>query len=219
MKNLLLVAGVVLFTLSAYAQYREKDGNRIGITAGVSQTTLNTSNFVTKPGIGWNGGLSVRGNYYNNWSMIYGMQFFQNNFEMETLSPTAQKRDAKFSLSGVQVRLLLSYNVVKNHVSVDFGPVLQINGKLKPEDAAAGNTISGTALKANQIGDVNQFNGNIYGGVSAGTRRIRAIVHYQYGFTNALNKLNSQEGLMALNGNRSFKGNFGTLSGQLLLNL
>ncbi|ESU24651.1 hypothetical protein FEDK69T_05740 [Flavobacterium enshiense DK69] len=31
----------------------------------------------------------------------------------------------------VQIRLLLSYNIVKDHVSLDLGPVLQINDKLK----------------------------------------------------------------------------------------
>jgi hypothetical protein len=34
-----------------------------------------------------------------------------------------------------------------------------------------------------------------------------------------LNKLNSQEGLTLQNGNRSFKGNLGTISGQILFNL
>lgn len=218
-KKLFFSGSLALLSLTSFAQYQQRDGNRIGITVGVSQTTLATSNFTTKPGIGWNGGLSVRGNYYNNWSMVYGMQFFQNNFEVETLTPTAQRMDTKYSLSGAQIRLLLSYNVVKDHVSIDFGPVLQINGKLKVEDASAGNVISGTALKANQILDVSQFNGNIYGGISAGNRRIRAIIFYQYGFTNVLGKLNSQEGLHALNGNRDFKGNLGTISGQVLFNL
>ena len=215
MKHLFLVLSIVLFSLESYSQYQEKDGNRIGITVGVSQATLTTSNFKTKPGIGWNGGLSVRGNYYDNWSMIYGMQFFQNNFEVETLTPTNQKADIKYSLSGAQVRLLLSYNVVKDHVSLDFGPVLQINGSLKVDSKEENNSISGTNLKANQILDVNKINGNAYIGVSAGTRRIRAIFFYQYGFNNILKSLNSQEGI----GKYDFKGNLSSISGQILFNL
>ena len=215
MKNLFFVALLVLFSFNAYSQYEERDGNRIGITVGVSQATLSTSNFKTNPGIGWNCGLSVRGNYYNNWSMIYGMQFFQNNIEVETLTTASQKANTKYSLSGAQIRLLLSYNVVKNHVSLDFGPVLQINGKLKVDSKDENNIISGTVLKANQILDVNTINGNAYVGISAGNRRIRAIVFYQYGFTNILNKLNSQEGLAKYN----FKGNLSSISGQILFNL
>lgn len=219
MKHLVFAVGFALFALTASAQFREKDGNRIGITVGLSQTTLNTPNFNTAPDNGWNAGLSVRGNYYNNWSMIYGMQFFENNFKVETVTPAAQRQEVQYSLTGAQIRLLLSYNVVKNHVSIDFGPVLQINGKLKIDAGSQDNTISGTALRANQILDVSQFNGNLYGGISAGGRRIRAVFFYQYGFTNVLGKLNSQDGLTALNNNRKFKGNLGTISGQLLFNL
>ena len=215
MKKLFLITSLTLLSVTAFSQYRNRDGNRIGITLGVSQSDLNTSNFNTKPGIGWNGGLSVRGNYYNNWSMIYGMQFFQNNFEIETASPTSPKADTKFSLSGAQIRLLLSYNVVKNHVSVDFGPVLQINGNLKCNNTEENNIISGTTLKAKDIAEVGKINGNAYLGISAGGTRLRAVLFYQYGFTNVLNKLNSQEGM----GGYHLKGNIGTMSAQILFNL
>lgn len=219
MKNFFLVA-FVLFTTLAFAQYQNRDGNRIGITGGVSQTSLLNSNFSTKPSIGFNGGLSVRGNYYNNWSMIYGMQFFQNNVMIETISPTLQRKDAKLTLQGAQIRLLLSYNVVKNHVSFDFGPVLQINDKFKTADEDFNNTIVGTSgLKAGQLENVANVHGNVYVGISAGTRRVRAVINYQYGFTNVLNKLNSQEELVLLNNNTKFKGTLGTISGQILFNL
>ena len=219
MKKLVVAVSLVLFFTSAHAQYQNKDGNRIGITGGVSQSTLLNSNFAAKPGIGFNGGLSVRGNYYNNWSMIYGMQFFQNTFSLETTTPTLQKKDTEFALTGAQIRLLLSYNVIKNHISFDFGPVLQINDKLKAGDEDANSIINGTLLKASQLQGVSSINGNVYVGISAGTRRFRAIVHYQYGFNNIFNKLNSEEGLVALNGNEKLKGNIGTISGQLLFNL
>ena len=97
-----------------------------GISGGVNQSTLMGSNFTTKPGNGFAGGLSVRGNYYNNWSMIYGMQFFVNKFSLES----NLKQDIEYSLSGVQIRLLMSYNVIKDHISIDFGPILQVNGKM-----------------------------------------------------------------------------------------
>ena len=219
MKNFFLVAFVLYATLS-FAQYQNRDGNRIGITAGVAQTSLLNSNFATKPAIGFNGGLSVRGNYYNNWSMIYGMQFFQNNVMIETISPTLQRKDAKLTLQGAQIRLLLSYNVVKNHVSFDFGPVLQINDKFKTADEDFNNTVVGTSgLKAGQLENVANVHGNFYVGLSAGTRRVRAVINYQYGFTNLLNKLNSQEELVLLNNNNKFKGSLGTISGQILFNL
>ena len=58
---------ILLFfaTTFGFAQTGYRDGNRIGISLGVSQTSLFTSNFDTKPELGFAGGLSVRGNYYN----------------------------------------------------------------------------------------------------------------------------------------------------------
>jgi len=198
-----------------FSQYGYRDGNRIGISAGISQTTLFTNNFDAKPELGFAGGLSVRGNYYNNWSMIYGMQFFSNNFSLE--STFDQK--IKYNLQGVQVRLLLSYNLVEDHVSLDFGPVLQINGKLKVSASDESKIINGTLLQASQIADISPVSGNFYLGVSAGGKVVRAVIFYEYGFTNLLNKLNKDDSLQALNNGESFKGNLGTINGQIIFNL
>lgn len=215
MKKTFLSLTFLIFTIVTFAQYDNKDGNRIGISGGVNQSTLMGSNFTTKPGNGFAGGLSVRGNYYNNWSMIYGMQFFVNKFSLESTF----KQDIDYSLSGVQIRLLLSYNIIKDHISFDFGPVLQVNGKMSVNSADESKILNGTLLKANQIFDVSKVNGNAYVGISAGSKVVRALVFYQYGFTNVFNSLNSQDGLTLLNGNKSFKGNIGTISGQIIFNL
>ncbi|WP_395066706.1 PorT family protein [Flavobacterium sp.] len=218
MKKSFFTVLLLAFATSIFAQYQNKDGNRIGISGGVNQSTLYTSNFTTKPGNGYAGGLSVRGNYYNNWSMIYGMQFFVNKFSLETIS-TSLKKDTEFNLQGVQVRLLLSYNIIKDHISVDFGPVLQVNGKLGVDSRDENNLIKGTLLQSKQILDVSKINGNAYFGISAGGKVVRAVIFYEYGFTNVLGNLNSVEGLTLLNGNKSFKGNIGTISGQIIFNL
>lgn len=208
-----------VFTSSIFAQYGNRDGNRIGISGGISQSNLFTSNFDSKPGIGFAGGLSVRGNYYNDFSMIFGMQFFYNTFSLETTSVSLAKKDAEFSLSGAQVRLLLSYNIVKDHVSLDFGPVLQVNGKMNVQEADETNIINGTLLQAKQIVDVTKINGNLYFGVSAGNRLVRAVVFYQYGVNNILNNLNKENSLKTLNDGDDFKGNLGAVSAQVLFNL
>jgi len=215
MKNTFLAITLLVFTSVSFAQYQNRDGNRIGISGGVNQTTLFGSNFTTKPGNGFAGGLSVRGNYYNNWSMIYGMQFFVNKFSLES----TLKQDIDYSLSGVQIRLLMSYNIIQDHLSLDFGPVLQINGKMTLKSTDETKTLNGTLLKANDIVDVSKVNGNAYIGISGGGKVVRAVVFYEYGFTNVFNKLNSQDGLTLLNGNKSFKGNLGTISGQIIFNL
>ena len=64
------------------AQRGNKDSNRIGIGAGLTQLNIYTDNFTVTPESGWIGGLSVRGNYYNNWQMSFGMFFTDSNFSI-----------------------------------------------------------------------------------------------------------------------------------------
>lgn len=220
MKKIIFTIFLIGLSVVANAQYGYRDGNRIGITLGVTQMSLTTNNFKTKPEMGWVGGLAVRGNYYNNFSMLFGMQFTESNFSVETKPLSSTKiEDVKYTLAAVQVRLLMSYNIVKDHVSIDFGPILQVNGKLRADSKYENNTISGTFLKTNDILDVTKFNGNFYAGISAGNKRIRAIVCYQYGINNFLNNLNKKEELKIANNNSEFKGHLGIISGQLLFNL
>ena len=220
MKNLLVPIAIVLMALPAKAQYGYRDGNRIGLTLGVTQLSLSASGFNTKPELGWVGGLAVRGNYYDNFSMIFGMQFTESSFSLETKTPILLKsKDVKYTLSGAQIRLILSYNVIKDVMSIDAGPVLQVNGKLRIKNDDKNNSIPGTALVANDITDITKVNGNFYFGLSAGNKRVRAIVCYQFGVNNILNNLNKDDDLKAKNNGDNFKGHIGILSGQILFNL
>lgn len=218
MKKVLL-ASLLMVSFTVLGQRGYRDGNRIGIYGGVNHTSLMTSDFNTKPELGWAAGMQVRGNYYNNFSMIFGMQFFESNFSVETISPLLQKQEVQSKLMGAQIRLLFSYNVVKDHVSIDFGPVLQVNDKLKISKDYENNIVSGTALTAKEITDITKINGNMYAGVSAGNRRVRFILNYQYGVNNILNNLNKKDELKVKNNNNAFSGHTGTLSGQVLFNL
>jgi hypothetical protein len=86
------------------------------------------------------------------------------------------------------------------------------------QEADETNIINGTLLQAKQIQDITKINGNLYFGVSAGNRLVRAVVFYQYGVNNILNNLNKESSLKTLNGG-DFKGNLGTVSAQVLFNL
>ncbi len=219
MKKHIITLAIFLIGFLGNAQYREKDGNRIGISAGISQMSLLSSNFNAKPESGFMGGLSVRGNFYNDFSMTFGMQFFNNNFSLETVNASFKKEDVKYTVEGVQVRILLSYNIVEDYVAVDFGPVLQVNGKLKVASNKEKNTLTPEGLKAEDIVDVTTINGNLYFGMTAGSKRVKAVIFYQYGVNNFMNKLNKDDDLKALNGGKKFKGNIGLLGAQLLISL
>ena len=198
--------------MTVFSQYQYRDSNRIGISFGLNQFTLNTNNFETKPGNGWNAGLSMRGNYYNNWDMVYAMQFSENNFSVTTDSGYISE-DTNYKLSSVQISLMWSYKIIENHLSIEIGPLVQINDKLKVEKDQENNIISGTTLLAKDIVDISKFNFYPVIGITAGVRHVRLNVSYQYGLNNMLGNLNNK------NLGYSFKGNPGILNGNLIIYL
>ncbi|SHF84448.1 Outer membrane protein beta-barrel domain-containing protein [Flavobacterium fluvii] len=212
MKKICFTAALVLISMAGFAQYEYRDSNRIGIFFGVNQFTLNTNNFQTKPDTGWNGGLSMRGNFYDDWDMVYAMQFSENNFSVVTNSVFITE-DTNYKLASAQVSFMLSYKIVENHLSLEFGPLVQINGKLKVDQDQENNIISGTTLLAKDIVDISKFNFYPTIGITAGVRHVRLNVSYQYGLNNMLGNLNNQ------NLGYDFKGNPGILNGNLIIYL
>jgi hypothetical protein len=212
MKRLYFASISILISTAVFAQYEYRDSNRIGISFGVNQFTLNTNDFQTKPGTGWNGGLSMRGNYYNNWDMVYSMHFSENNFSVVTDSGFITE-ETNYKLSSAQISLLLSYKIIENHLSFEFGPLVQVNGKLKINSIDENNIISGTTLLAKDIVDISTFNFFPVIGITAGVRHVRLNVSYQYGINNMLGNLNNK------NLGVDFKGNPGILNGNLIIYL
>ena len=212
MKKTLFTFAFVFISMVVFAQYEYRDSNRIGITVGVNQFSLNTKDFQTKPGTGWNAGLSMRGNFYNKWDMVYAMQFSENNFSVATNSGFITE-DVNYKLSSAQLSLMLSYKIVENNLSFEFGPVVQVNGKLKTDFSNENNILSGTTLLAKDIVDISRFNFYPAIGITAGVRHFRLNVSYQYGINNMLGNLNSKN--LGVN----FKGNAGVLNGNLIIYL
>ncbi|MBG6112141.1 hypothetical protein IWX84_003040 [Flavobacterium sp. CG_9.10] len=213
MKKISLTTVFILLSMAAVAQYNYRDSNRIGISFGVNQFTLNTSNFQTKPCSGWNGGLSVRGNFYNDWDMVYALQFSENNFTVATKSFFLANEEVNYKLPSAQISLQLSYKLIENHLSVEFGPIVQVNGKFNIDAENENNIISGTTLLAKDIVDISKFNFYPTVGITFGVRHFRANVSYQYGLNNMLENLNTKN--LGVN----FKGNPGIINGNLILYL
>lgn len=192
MKNRLLTAALLLTAAFANAQYDEKDSNRIGISVGANQFTMNTSDFDTEPGIGWNAGLSVRGNFYNDFDMVYDIRFSENQFTINTV--TAIDREIKCKIQSAQISLLLSYKFIENHLSVEFGPMFQFNGKLDIADEDLVFPIDDTGLTAEDIQEIPVFNFYPTIGVTGGIKHVRAHIYLQYGVTNMFRGLEKPSG-------------------------
>lgn len=213
MRKISLTLFFVFISMATFAQYEYRDSNRIGIVFGVNQFTLNTNNFQTKPELGWNAGLSMRGNFYNNWDIVYNIQFSENNFSVATNTLTLAKEDVNYKLASAQVSLQVSYRLVENHLSIEFGPIVQVNGKLNIDNNDENNFISGTTLLAKDIKAISNFNFYPTVGITFGVRHFRANLSYQYGINNMLENLNNKN--LGVN----FKGNPGILNGNLIIYL
>jgi hypothetical protein len=101
---------------------------------------LNTKNFQTKPGLGWNGGLSIRGNFtIIGWYSIQRKQFYRRYKEQLLVN-----EDVNLKLASAQISLQLSYRLIKHILSIEFGPIVQVGGKFKSEYDKENNIISGT---------------------------------------------------------------------------
>lgn len=213
MKKVGLSIVCILISIAAVAQYNYRDSNRIGIAIGVNQFTLNTNNFSSTPDLGWNAGLSIRGNFYNNWDMVYAIHFSENNFTVATKSLFLANEEVNYKLPSAQISLQLSYKLIENHLSVEFGPLIQVNGKFKIDTKKENNIISGTTLLAKDIVDISKFNFYPTVGITAGVRHFRVNVSYQYGLNNMLGNLNTNN--LGIN----FKGNPGIINGELIFYL
>ncbi|MCW1146935.1 PorT family protein [Flavobacterium lacisediminis] len=208
---------ILLFSTVAMAQRGFKDSNRIGIGAGLTQLNIFTDNFTVTPETGWIGGLSVRGNYYNNWQMSFGMFFTDSNFSIPTQKGFIQTQ-TNFKMSAVQIYIVPSYVAIPDHLNLEFGPVLQVNGKLGIDKDDENNLLlDQPGLIAKDILDVSKFNANFYVGINGGVKNVRARIGYQYGLTNFFGNLKNNDNVKLLD--EKMKGNIGLISGQITIYL
>lgn len=200
----------VMISITVSAQYGKGDYNHIGITLAGNYTSLMTNQLETKPEMSWVTGLSVRGNYYNNFSMVYGMHLTEQRFKVATTNGFIQE-DVNYKLMAAQIYLLLSYKIAGSFVTLDAGPVLQFNGKLQFNDRDADKQLLGNELlKVSDLEKVSTFNALGHIGLTAGVENIRLQVAYQYGFTDLLSNINKQEPVSSLN-TEKLKGNLGVI--------
>lgn len=216
MKKILIVV-CALFSIVTVAQRGNKDSNRIGIGGGLTQMSIFTDNFNVTPQQGWTGGFHVRGNFYNDWQMSFGMFFTDSNFSVQTRKVVSIV-DTNYKLSAVQIYIMPGYVISQNHFNIEFGPVLQINDKLVIDKEAETNfLVDQPLLTAKDITDVTKINANIYAGINVGFTNVRLRLGYQYGVNNFFNNLNNNSKVPNIG--EKFKGNIGMASGQLTIYL
>ncbi len=196
------------FLLTIYqtnAQRNYKSYNLIGIQGGISLFDIKTEDLVTEQRQGFSAGFTTRGAFRNNFDLIYGLSFHNSTVGVEGRNLLGgSPENIGYSIQGVQLNLLGSYNIIVKHVSLEFGPIVGLNGKMKLDNNKFENYIlSGyNTLQAKDIQDISKFNVGLAGGITTGFEHFRLSAQYQYGLTNMLAALNGK-GLERNN----FKGN------------
>ena len=211
MKYLLLIAWLLVTSTTIYGQSYRNAGNynRIGLQGKVALMDIDTKNFDVQGDTGFLAGFTTRGNVYNNWGMVYGIDLLSTAVTVQTSAlDQLTSEDTQYNIIGAQLNLLLSYNLIANHLAVDLGPALLVNSKMKLDNSRQNtNIVSGyNTLTASDIQEISRVNGFGIIGLTGGFEHVRLTLQYQYGFTNILNNLNEQN-LVIDDNERDFKGN------------
>lgn len=196
-KNITLLAIFIFAGITQVdAQRNTKEFNVIGVSGGLTMYDIKTDDFTTTSRESYMFGFQMRGNVYNNFDMMYGISFYDTKIGVSASSAPVggNKEVLDYNLQSAQISVLWGYKIISEHLSIEAGPVLNINGKLTLKDTQFENYIIDgyTTMRAIDLENVSVVNFHLAGGLTAGFRNVRVFGQYQYGVTNMLNKLNNQ---------------------------
>ncbi len=196
MQHFKLFLGAVLMICSLIVNAQNRNGdsyNRLGIQAGITYGGISTNDFSTSEKSGYMAGLTTRAAVYNNFIVIYGVNFYEIKTGINIKeTATSQTSVADFKTTGVQLNLFGGHKIIKEHLSIEAGPILQINSKWKPEKEFENYFIEGYDLQASDLEEISRINFNVAGNISAGFRDVKFWFQYQYGVNNIFSRLNSE---------------------------
>lgn len=220
---------LLFFILSAcmlvplQAQYRRSDYNRIGIQAGYVFFDISTADFDMVKTNGFAGGFSTRGAFYNNFDLIYGIDFIQSEVGILARANNTETElsEVGYTLRGAQIRFTGSYLVLGEHLSIEFGPVFMVNSKAELNEKSKEEYIlSGYEfLQAQDVQEWSRFNLNGLIGITAGFERFRLTANYQYGILNTLSRLNRENLQTKDPAAVDFKGNLSLFTAGIIIYL
>ena len=195
LRNIFFVTLLFLFAQEAVSQRNYNSSNFLGLSGGYTMFDIMTSDFNTKQAGGFLGGFSTRGSFRNDFDLIFGLNYFSNNVEIFGSESPTKTQYIDYNIQGAQIYMLGSYNIIENHLSLEFGPMLNISGKLNLKTEAFEDYILDgyDTLKAKDIQDVSPVNFHLHGGITGGVKNFRVSVQYQYGVTNMFSKLNKSD--------------------------
>lgn len=214
----LIVTVLVLTFQQSFSQHRFEEYNFLGVSGGYVQFDIITDNFVTEQSSGFMGGFTTRGSVYNRLDLIYGVEFFNTDVgvlgrDLANPANNFNEQFVDYTLQSAQIKLLASMNFIRHSLTLEAGPILNVNGRMKLKRSGFEDfTLDGFEnLKASDIENVSRVNLRVTGGLSTGIRNFRLGAHYQYGVTNLFNRFNDNENIEQPKDGIEFEGHTSTL--------
>ncbi len=176
------------------AQRRNSSGdsyNRLGVQAGITNGGMDSDNFNTTKTTGFMGGLTTRANVYNNFLVVYGINFYSMNTGIMGHALNSNEfENIEFQTTGVQLNLFAGHKIIKEYLSIEAGPILQINSKWEVDNQFKDHLIEDYSFTAKDLEEVSRVNFNLAASLSAGIADVKLWFQYQYGVSNFLKNLN-----------------------------
>jgi len=216
LQSCLLVVLLICFVTKSFSQKGQYDIiNGIGIFAGTTKVNLNTSNFITKAGNGFIGGLSATVEIPQKWyNMSYGLHLSESTVSIlgRSSASNIMNEFIDYKFFATQLALMMHIKLAGSYVTLDVGPMVQYNSRLEFKDSAQeGYFINNyDNLLAEDISNISQLNLNGALGITAGFKFLKLRAHYIYSATNILKKIES-EAIDTSGGDSRFKGNLSML--------
>ncbi|MEO9952240.1 hypothetical protein [Nonlabens sp.] len=177
-----------LTIINAPATRKYSYNNRIGLGGDATFFNIDSDKVQVNQGTGWSASLETRGDFRDDFDMIYSIGIFNHNF---SVNENITNDQIDMSVIGAEVKFLLAWKIAQSDFfSIEAGPALQLNGELKIDDedryenSFTGGLVNPIILKDFQETSPINVNGII--GFSGGARNFRVTAHYHYSFIDAL---------------------------------
>ncbi len=174
-------------SINAAATLKYTYNNRIGLGVDATFFNINSDAVNVTQGTGWSASLETRGDFRDDFDLIYSIGIFNHNFSVNE-NITNDQIDMR--VIGAEVKFLMAWKIAQSDFfSIEAGPALQLNGELKiDKEERYENSFTGglnpIVLKDFQETSPININGII--GFSGGARNYRVTAHYHYSFIDSL---------------------------------
>lgn len=217
-KKILLFAGVLFFSFSVQAQRRLWDGeyNRLGLQGGVNHFNIRTDHLQVSPKVSWTAGFTTRASFYEDLQFVYGINFYDFRLDIdgrEKVELTSPKTPIEYNMIGVQGNFFASYKILDHYLSIEAGPVIQVNGKMEARQDKELYYVGAYNINAIDIEDVSTFNFNLAIGLSGGWEAVKLWAQYQHGLNNFLLGIDDESLREKDSSVPAFKGKMGIIAG------